>query len=465
MFNLLRLATRRTFSTAVSGATKIPSAKGAKVASQPKNNKNIILLTGLCVGIPLCAIYFYDKKERRMRYILSGTNIEITGKEFNIYFASKRKYVKLTNEKEVHNGYMFKDGENVDTIPFYPHGECNEGGIYFTELGKIDRWLDYGSTGKMKWMRDVEIPNNARVYIEHNKVKADKLVLKGRNAIWSNYEACKIIVQAKGTALRQVDPSIITTELCALAINLGGRLEDVPVSLRSADMCLLAVGKNGYNLQYVPDDMKTIEICLAAVKSSGDNLQYVPKNIMTDDMCLTAVKKSGHNLEYVPNDMKTPEMCITAVRNSYDLEHVPNDMKTTEMCVMAVNRYGFNLQFVPPNIITEEMCLTAIEQYSCNLQYVPRCMITNNMCLLVVEDEGYNLQYVPDDMKTEEICLIVMQKWSADLQYVPEHMRTFKICLQAVEMRKSNLEYVPENIKEQILWRIKPLVEERRRFV
>ena len=54
------------------------------------------------------------------------------------------KYIKLTNAKCEHNGFKFKEGLNVDTIPI-TKDECTPGGLYFTTLEHIEKWLSYNN--------------------------------------------------------------------------------------------------------------------------------------------------------------------------------------------------------------------------------------------------------------------------------------------------------------------------------
>lgn len=37
------------------------------------------------------------------------------------------KLYKLTNETEIHNGFKYQDGLNIDTETFNPFGECSKG--------------------------------------------------------------------------------------------------------------------------------------------------------------------------------------------------------------------------------------------------------------------------------------------------------------------------------------------------
>src|SRR5579872_2844850 len=101
---------------------------------------------------------------------------EIAGSEFNELF-SNQTFIKLTNETENHNGFQFVDGLNIDTIDFNPNGQCQSGGIYFTHSTLMHKWIGYAPDNIMRYIRKVIIPDDARIYIEKYKFKADKIIL------------------------------------------------------------------------------------------------------------------------------------------------------------------------------------------------------------------------------------------------------------------------------------------------
>lgn len=108
---------------------------------------------------------------------------ELNGKKFNeIIKKHNLELVKLTNYKEIHNGFQFQDGENKNNEEFIASGKCKNGGIYFILKEEIQLWLKYGNN-IMHWYRNVIIPNDARVFIEDNKFKADIIILDSRNNI------------------------------------------------------------------------------------------------------------------------------------------------------------------------------------------------------------------------------------------------------------------------------------------
>src|SRR5579872_4135573 len=106
---------------------------------------------------------------------------EISGIDFNSMFPDIN-FIKLTNANENHNNFQFHDGLNIDTIPFNPKGSCSEGGIYFTTEEDSWEWVRYDDKMNI-YMRKVVIPDDARVYIEDGKFKADKIILGTRKMI------------------------------------------------------------------------------------------------------------------------------------------------------------------------------------------------------------------------------------------------------------------------------------------
>ena len=188
------------------------------------------------------------------------------GKTFNEKYLDQI-LVKLTNQLENHNGYQFQTGLNIDSITFKPKGECQPGGIYFCQLKHLPLWVNY-SNKQMFYVRFVTIPDDALVWIERDKFKADRLILVERLEI-GDLEVWK-------------DPAY----------------------------CLTAVKNNNYAFKYVKE--QTEEINLAAVKKDGRVLKYVLEQ--TEKINLAAVKTNGYALEYVLE--QTPQICLAAVKNS-----------------------------------------------------------------------------------------------------------------------------------------------------
>jgi hypothetical protein len=241
----------------------------------------------------------------------------LTGAEFNALF-SNNVFYKLTNETEIHRGFTFVTGLNVDVVPFSPGGHSCHGGFYFTEENKIALWIDYAYQ-PMKYIRKVILPDDARVYTEKNRFKCDRFLLEDRILLqdfplWSNHDFCKLAVQQNNHALRYV-------------VN------------QTDELCRLAIQRDGYALQFVRN--QTEELCRLAVQHSGRVLQYVVNQ--TDELCRLAVQQDEYALQFVSN--QTEELCTIAVqRDGRVLQYIVN--QTDELCRLAVQQDRYAFQYI-----------------------------------------------------------------------------------------------------------------------
>ena len=236
--------------------------------------------------------------------------------------------MKLTNKECVHNNFTFIDGLNIDTVKFNPTGKCLPGGIYFVTIDNWPEWINYNSD-IMWYIWDVTIPDDALVYDEKNKFKADKIILKNRIIIWHNNDLSLAAIKQNGWFLHIVRNP--TDEICLAAVKQNG-LALQHIKNPSDKICLAAVGQNGCALKYVRNP--TYEICFTSVKQNGYALLYV--NNQTNEICLAAVKQNGYVLKYVKH--QTDEICLAAVKqNITALEYVKN--QTREICLAVIGNF------------------------------------------------------------------------------------------------------------------------------
>jgi hypothetical protein len=200
----------------------------------------------------------------------------ITGIEFNKLYPTT-VFIKLTNETENHNNFQFTTGLNIDTVKFDTTKDCQAGGIYFCKQDQFYLWKEYNTT-KCVYMRQVKIPNDAKVFIEGDKYKASKLILAERQTILDDEKICMLAIDQNCNPLKYMDK-------------------------QSDAICKYAVAKNGYMLKDV--HKQTDEICKIAVAQTGHALQYVNKQ--TVDICKIAIKQNPNSFLYVKN--KRDELC------------------------------------------------------------------------------------------------------------------------------------------------------------
>src|SRR5271155_5124071 len=108
---------------------------------------------------------------------------EYTGAAFKQLITTK--LYLFTNEEEYHEGYLCKDGLNVDTDPFY---SCDsDSGFFVCDGSSLNACLitimAKNHIWNLVWIREVEIPCTARVYKDNicNFIyKSDQIILKPR---------------------------------------------------------------------------------------------------------------------------------------------------------------------------------------------------------------------------------------------------------------------------------------------
>lgn len=194
---------------------------------------------------------------------------ELSGTEFNSIYTGK--LYKFLNSTLRHNGFRYEMGLNIDTQTFNPNGSCSKGGLYFCDESNCYLYWDkFGPKVAV-----VEIPNDARVYVEKDKFKTDRLILteianfsEVSDWFWIN------ILQKDSRVLKHIKNQ--TDELCKTAIKQNGYCIRY-VTNQTKELCMLAVQQNGMALQYVL--IHTKEICEAAVEQNSLALEYVKHQI------------------------------------------------------------------------------------------------------------------------------------------------------------------------------------------
>ena len=175
------------------------------------------------------------------------------------------EYYRLTNEDETHHGLTYRDGLNEDPIAFNPEGQCRPGGMYFfskEQLPNFHRFCFF-----IKYVRKVTFPDDARIYSEEGKYKANKFILGPRKKFYLDdffsLEICLAAVKESGDALWCVKQQ--TPEICLAAVQQNGLALEY-VREQTPEICLAAVKENGYALEYVKDQTREIRLAAERVR-------------------------------------------------------------------------------------------------------------------------------------------------------------------------------------------------------
>ncbi len=184
---------------------------------------------------------------------------------------------KLTNYTSCHNGFQFKEGLNIDTIPFNTTRECSPGGMYFTTSDDFYRYLMYNDK-KMYWVYDVEIPPEAKVHYEPNgKAKTDRFILKNKRPI---------------SELKEWDDENFQFKVIKYSDHF---MRYIPNPTRAVKLKVVSFGGDGIHHIKNPDE----ELKLAAVTSYAHSIRFIDDP--SEEVQLVAVKQSGMCLQWIAN--------------------------------------------------------------------------------------------------------------------------------------------------------------------
>ena len=260
---------------------------------------------------------------------------EYSGADFNKYHKQNgTKFYKFLRNDLTHFDFKYQLGLNTDTKPFNPTNECSAGGLYFCQESDCQHhYRHYGTKLAL-----IEIPDDARVYVEDHKFKSDKIIIK------------EIIDFDK------VDDSfwinIIMSKDEHDTISLYNMFAVQYVKKQSDELCMFVIEQNGCMLRYIKEQFRTEKICIVAVKQNYYALEHVINQ--TDEMCILAVQKHGNVLQFVKN--QTDEICKLAVQeNGYALCWVKN--QTFELCELAVQQNNLALQYVKDDKMRNQLNL------------------------------------------------------------------------------------------------------------
>jgi len=90
-------------------------------------------------------------------------------------------YYKLLKPDLTHYDFIYKEGLNVLIEPFNPNSECGEGGLYFSDMDNIFKWIAIYNYNRDLLIACVHLPEDAQnISIDdygRKKYKSDKIIL------------------------------------------------------------------------------------------------------------------------------------------------------------------------------------------------------------------------------------------------------------------------------------------------
>jgi hypothetical protein len=280
--------------------------------------------------------------------------------------------------------------------------------------------------------RTVNVPENGtQVYIDTSKFRGDKIHLcekkpLGDMSIWDDEDFCNSAI-AKDVKFVQYCRNITEQRCIEIIEDKPALIEIIPI--KTPEVYLAAVLKNGFMIRYVPPEKQTIEMCWVAFSHNYRTFESI--HCQEIEMCFLAVQQSGILLEYVKE--QTSDICIDAVEQNWKaIEFVRN--QTLDICQLACIKSVKALEFC--KVQTKEMCMDILATYPLMLD----CVLEQDIeiCNLAVEKNYLALKYAK--FQDDDTCLRVVSRDGLQLQYVKN--KTPEICIMAINHNIKAFEFI-----------------------
>ena len=201
------------------------------------------------------------------------------------------------------------------------------------------------------------------------------------------------------------------------------------------------------------------------LEENPESFCAIPEKHRSPELCMEAVKRWGYNLEFVPEGMKTKEMCRIALKASPDLgyedgqilAHVP----FSDICLEAIKDFEGGVDILEiaytlrKEVINQEIADFLIEKDGCCLACLPLQLQTEELALKAVEVSGNSALLntnIWDKVKTERVYLKgLTESHFQSFLVIPENRRTAEIYLMAEKLYPKQFRERPEIVPESIM--------------
>ncbi len=165
------------------------------------------------------------------------------------------------------------------------------------------------------------------------------------------------------------------------------------------------------------------------------------RKMKTPELCMAAVKRNGLVLAAVPGELRTPQICRAALKavDSADYKILPY-IPYPDICLEGLKKFGMSFvdkfeifASIAPEVMTGELALHGVGMDASCLSLVPVELRTEAVCLRAVSGDGILLHEVPEELRTERVCEAAVSSNYLALEYVPKHLKTDRLCGMALE--------------------------------
>jgi hypothetical protein len=304
----------------------------------------------------------------------------LSGSSFKEFYCGI-EFIKVTNKDETEKySYKLKDGLNEKE--FRQTNGYIDGGITFVES---DNMFDvFKKIWDALYIRKIEIPDDANVFIDDKEYMADKIILGERVAIidmeqWNDKSFCDKALT--------IDPKLVKYCKNISSEKLKEIVSKDPYIIEhiknpSEELINIAVERTPYLIRYIPNP--PLDLLKKCIKTSPYIIRYCEN--LTYDVLIELVRTNPEIIDSLPNP--TYELCKEAVIiNPLTLKHVPINHKTEELCNMAFSANMASFPFLNKMYITKEMCIEAVKYNGEFLRQVPDRFFTDDVCIEAIKQK------------------------------------------------------------------------------
>lgn len=397
---------------------------------------------------------------------------------------------KVTNAKEEHHGFQYKNGENIDKLDFNPKGSCTPGGLYFVEFKNIYKYLNYGI-----YIRKVEVLDEEPIYFADSEYKAHRIFLGERQLITDFFKTLddsmlKYFCKQDGMILKYIDKNSLNNdllnELYNLAFNQNFRsFQYMNITDLFEHSVLESILEKDENLiKYIPDKILTNKLIQIALEKDGNLIKYIPNKVLTDKLIQIAVQSRSSAIMYLKQTDITIDI-INLVLNKPNIDECqlgslmnffPTnffDLDTFDMNLLkkliTSNKKLFTIFFnkIKDTKFKDELLKIGVKIDYDLFSYVNHPEIdietgsyTNSdqvakyqkICEMVVKENGKCMMCMPEKLLTQNICKTAVSQYGLLLNCVPKRWRTIEMCISAVKQDGLAFQYIPSDFdKDKII--------------
>jgi len=348
-------------------------------------------------------------------------------------------FYKILQENELEKNQLLVTGLN--DISLTQKNGYVDGGIVFNIQDNLFKGL-INHTNIYKYIREVEIPDDALVFIDYNSFKADKLILKERSnisdsEIWNDINYCKevLLLDHRYISFIKNPPYELLDWLLSKRPIAIEYIDQVPNDLiikvitnmpylikyvknPTIEHYLLAYEKNSYAIQYIdikPDilaELIKINPAIATLREKKNIYgNYIDSgHYKTGESYYPFINKgtgtsTSTSKQIVPYAPPTEaESAIEIKKNPLYIRHVTT--QTNYLCQLAFSLNKEAIKYIEPKWMNATMCDEAVLENYKLLTYVPAEYISfmdHKIIISALEKNGKLIELIPNP--THEMCI------------------------------------------------------------